>query len=88
MNDNLFDDEFKEQAKETVDEVVDTAKSNKRLLGEIGVFGAMILIFNRIQKKNKLKTDQASFELGKLAGRAEYAEELAEKAILSGFRNN
>ena len=73
--------DVKEYAKEKVDEAEELYSNNKRTMIEIAVGIVSLIAFNCILKGTKKRTDKASFELGKMAGRAEFAEELASLAI-------
>lgn len=84
----FVDEEAKETAKEAVDKVEKATKPHKRLIGEILVVTGLSAIFCTKLRKTRLTTNQASFDMGKLAGRAEYAEELAALAVKSGIGKN
>lgn len=81
----FVDEETKEEMKAKVDKADNVIKRHKRTIGEILVGVGALAVFSGLLKHTKLKTDAVSFEMGKMAGRAEYAEELAERAVSNGF---
>lgn len=88
MEKKFVDEEFKEQAKEAVDKTESFLTSHKKELG-LGVIGiGLAAVFGGILKKTKVSVNKASFDMGKMAGRAELAEELAKEAMINASKNN
>lgn len=89
MNDNskFFDEEFKENAKDTVDKVDETVKENKNLIavGFAAVIG--LIVGNRLGKKHSKKANKIIIETAKQQARSEYAEELLKEAVRSSLNN-
>ena len=83
---DFVDEDFKEAGKEKVNKAESFFTKNKKLIGAAGVGIGLAAIFGAAKKKSNKRAQIGAFEMGKWAGRAELAEELAEKAVTNGLK--
>lgn len=74
-----------EKEKKSIREVL---SENKETIAKVGIGTVVVLVYSKLVGKSMKKHNEKIFNLGKWAGRAEFAEELAEKAVQSGLKNN
>ena len=74
-----------ETKKKTIKEVI---SENKETIAKAGIGTGVLLLYSAVVKKSMKKHDNRIYNLGRWAGRAEFAEELAEKAVSNGLKNN
>lgn len=74
-----------EENKKSIREVI---SENKETIAKAGIGTGILLLYSAVVKKSMKKHDNKIYNLGRWVGRAEFAEELAEKAVANGLKNN